>query len=172
MKKGKNKSKNVIDEEAQVIKPEEKPIEKKVDKIFYNDFNTGNLDTVDFSEIKVDSNFVESNMQDCYNADEYMEKKAILELTVKIFNESQWKNLSLTKKFPKELTPFIFQDLYKGLEGKGYDVIDIFICIAEFMDISYERIYEIAGLKMKEQLINAFENKYHILSNKHMNRLF
>lgn len=148
------------------------PEVKKVDKIFGNDFNTGNIDSERFPDIQIEAGYADSILSDCYNMEDYMEKKKLLELTVEVFKNSQWGNLPLDKKFSKELQPFIFNDLYKGMDGQNFTTIDIFICIAEFMDVSYERIYEIAGLKMKEQLINEFEDKYKILSRKKINRLF
>jgi hypothetical protein len=153
-------------------KVEPKKEEKKVDKIFGNDFNTGNIDPERFPDIQIDSSYASSILDDCYNMEDYMEKKKLLELTVETFKKSQWGNLPLDKKFSKELQPFIFHDLYKGIDGQGFTTIDKFICIAEFMDISYERVYEIAGLKMKEHLINELEDKYKMLSKKHINRLF
>jgi hypothetical protein len=50
--------------------------------------------------------------------------------------------------------------------------VDIVIAIAEFMDISSERAYEIAGLRIKEALIKELEGKYQRLKNKKINRLF
>lgn len=182
--KGAGKKKNVAvfdDEMVGIKKPKTakvkvpEPIkkeEKKVDKIFGNDFNTGNIDPERFPDIQIEAGYADSILSDCYNMEDYNEKKNLLELTVEVFSHSQWKNLPLDKKFSKELQPFIFNDLYKGMDGKGFTIIDIFICIAEFMDISYERVYEIAGLKMKEQLINELEDKYRMLSRKKINRLF
>jgi len=157
---------------AKIVVAEVKVEEKKVDKIFGNDFNTGNIDPEKFPDIQIEAGYADSILSDCYNMEDYMEKKKLLELTVDVFKKSQWGNLPLDKKFSKELQPFIFSDLYKGLDGQNFTTIDIFICIAEFMDVSYERIYEIAGLKMKEQLINELEDKYKILSKKRINRLF
>jgi len=185
LSKKSKKNVEVFDDNVFDNKPKEKTIkelpeppalfkkdDKKVDKIFGNDFNTGNLDSEKFPDIQIEFGYASSILDDCYNTEDYNEKKELLQLTVDVFTKSQWGNLSLEKKFSKELQPFIFNDLYKGMEGKGYTSIDIFICIAEFMDVSYERIYEIAGLKMKEQLINELESKYKTLSRKKINRLF
>ena len=177
----KKKNVAVFDDEMVGIKKEPKKVEvvvkkkeeeKKRDKIFGNDFNTGNIDPERFPDIKIETGYADSILDDCYNMEDYMEKKKILEMTVQVFKESQWGNLLLDKKFSKELQPFIFNDLYKGLDGNNFTTIDMFICIAEFMDVSYERVYEIAGLKMKEQLINELEDKYKMLSKKKINRLF
>lgn len=162
----------MLGQEDEEVKEEVEGEERKRDKIFENNFNTGNIDSEKLPDIKIEGGYAGSNLQDCYNMEDYAEKKKLLELTVAAFNDSQWKNLPLTKKFSKELMPFIFNDLYKALDGKNFSTIDIFICIAEFMDISYERVYEIAGLKMKEKLIHELESKYKILSKKHINRLF
>ena len=111
-------------------------------------------------------------LDDCYSAEDYVEKKDLLKKVFDAFKASQWGTLSLNKKFSKELMPFIFNDLYKNLDGMGHSTIDIFICIAEFMDASYERIYEIAGLRAKEKLIKELEDKYRVLSRKKIHRLF
>lgn len=167
----------VFDEEMLTgEKPEEEtaaPEKSKKDKIFFNDFNTGNIDVEALPSIKIDIGYAKSNLDDCYNADEYAERKDLLEKVYAAFKESQWKNLPLVgKKFSKELQPYIFNDLFKAVDGQGHTTIDMFIAIAEFMDISYEKIYEIAGLKMKERLIHELENKYKILSKKNIKRLF
>ncbi len=145
---------------------------KKRDKIFDNDYNTGNIDSEKLPDIKIDVRYASSNLEECYNMEEYDEKKRLLELTMDVFEKSEWSYLSLTKKFPKELMPFIFNELYNGLENKGFTTIDMFVSIAEFMDITYERVYEIAGLKMKERLIHELEVKYKVLSRKKINKLF
>lgn len=165
-----NKMIGVKTEKKKKVEPKKE--EKKVDKIFGNDFNTGNIDPERFPDIQIDASYASSILDDCYNMEDYMEKKKLLELTVETFKKSQWGNLPLDKKFSKELQPFIFNDLYKGIDKLGFTTIDMFICIAEFMDVSYERVYEIAGLKMKEHLIKELEEKYKMLSKKKINRLF
>lgn len=152
-------------------KAPDKPQNKR-NKIFANDFNTGNIEIENLPDIKIEVGFAKSNLEDCYNADDYAERKALMDKVYAAFHESQWKNLPLTKKFSKELMPYIFHDLFKAVDEQGYTTIDMFICIAEFMDITYERVYEIAGLKMKERLIHELENKYKILSKKNIKRLF
>lgn len=148
------------------------PLYEKRDKIFDNDFNIGNINTENLPNIHIETDFATSYLDDCYNTEEYVTRKDLTEKVLVIFNDSQWSTLPLDKKFSKELMPFIFNDLYKGLSGQGYTTVDIFICIAEFMDVSYEKVYEVAGVKVKELLIKEMELKYKILSKKKINRLF
>lgn len=172
-KSKKNKSISVIDENAPIVvdkDPKKNP--RKVDKIFGNNYNTGNIDVENLPDIKIEADYASNQLGDCYNAEDYTERKALMEDVYNTFKASQWGNLPLNKKFSKELMPYIFNDIYKGVDGKGYSVIDIFISIAEFMDISYERVYEIAGLRMKEKVIIELEAKYKVLSKKNINRLF
>jgi len=142
------------------------------DKIFGNDFNTGNIQSHNLPNIKIETDFASSYLDDCYDAEEYMTRKDLMKKVFEIFKESQWNSLPLDKKFSKELMPFIFNDLYKGLADRGYPTVDIFICIAEFMDVSYEKVYEVAGIKVKEQILKELESKFKVLSKKKINRLF
>jgi hypothetical protein len=145
--------------------------EQTRDKIFGNNYNTGNIETEHFTEMKIEKEFSE-NMGDYFNADDYMEHMKLMNEVVEVFNKSQWKELPLTKKFSKDMMPYIFTDLFSSLHEKNFATIDVFISIAEFMDISYERVYEIANLKAKELLIKELEIKYKVLSDRKINRLF
>ena len=53
--------------------------EKKVDKIFGNDFNTGNIDPERFPDIQIEAGYAESILSDCYDMEDYNEKKKLLE---------------------------------------------------------------------------------------------
>lgn len=149
----------------------ENPLDKK-DKIFHNDYNTGNVELHSFPDVKINNDYATSYLGDVYNTDDYIDRKMLLEAVYDTFKKSQWKSLPLTKNFSKELMPFIFNDLYTALQGKGHTTTDIVICIAEFMNVSYEKIYEIAGLKVKESLIKELESRFNKLSNRKINRLF
>jgi len=143
----------------------------KDDKIFNNDYNSGSIDMESFTTIRVSGDY-EDNLDDTYKSDEYMSRKIMSERAMELFKQSQWGGLPLTKKFPKELLTYIFHDIYKGLMEPGTSVVDVVIVVADFMDISYERAYEIAGLRIKELLINELESKYGRLSKNRISRLF
>jgi hypothetical protein len=144
----------------------------KRDKIFHNDYNTGNVELHSFPDIKINNEYANSYLGDVYNTEDYVDRKFLQEEVYGAFKKSQWKSLPLTKKFSKELMPFIFNDLHSALDNRGFTTTDIVICIAEFMDISYEKVYEIAGLKVKESLIKELESRYNKLSKRKINRLF
>ena len=150
---------------------EEKP-KRREDKIFGNSFNLGNVEHEHFHEVKIESGYASSNLASCYDTEDYYQKAEMLDEVVVIFNKSQWHEMPLGKRFPKEVLPYIFQELYVGLNGKGYTAVDKVIAITEFMDLPYEKVYEAAGVMVKEQLIKELEKPYGTLSKKKINRLF
>lgn len=146
---------------------------RKQDKIFENNYNTGSTETSKLPDIKVSGDYADSRLEECYNSEQYSVKRDLLDKVYEIYNNSQWKGLPNDKKFPKELAPFIFNDLWNGLNtGDGHSAMDMFIAIAEFMDTSYEKVYEAAGLKVKEQVIHELQQKYKMFEKKKINRLF
>lgn len=142
------------------------------DKIFDNTYNTGNTETQKLPDIHINGDYASSRLEDCYDSEQYAIKKDLLAKVYEIYKVSQWKDMPNDKKFPKELAPFIFQELWAGLAGNAHSATDMFIAIAEFMDTSYEKVYEAAGLKVKEQIIRELETKYKLLNRKKINRLF
>jgi hypothetical protein len=175
--KSKRKSLDLLAEVSEPVPVPDQPVpeqehEHKRDKIFGNDFNTGNVEMFKFPDVQVETVYANKYLDDVYNADDYMDKKSLMEDVYNAFKKSQWKSMMYHKKFPKELMPYIFQDLYSAVIYPGRSAVDIVIAIAEFMDISSERAYEIAGLRIKEALIKELEGKYQRLKNKKINRLF
>ena len=47
------------------------------DKIFGNDYNTGNLDFEEYNLPKVDTFYAEDNLRECYDSYEYNRKKEL-----------------------------------------------------------------------------------------------
>lgn len=145
---------------------------KREDKIFGNSFNLGSVEYENFHEVKIEQGYASSNLADCYDTEDYYQRQKITDEVVTIFNASQWHEMPLGKRFPKEVLPYIFQELYLGLQGKGYTAVDMFICISEFMDLPYEKVYEAAGIAVKELLIKELEVTHGTLARKKINRLF
>lgn len=163
---------NMSFDEFEVNESKVKKTGKFQDKIFDNTYNTGSTDTQKLPDIKVDNRYAESRLDDCYDVEQYTVKRELLDKVYDLYMDSQWKSLPRDKKFPKELAPFIFNDLWTGLAGNNHSAMDMFIAIAEFMNTSYEKVYEAAGLKVKDMIIRELEEKYKMLSKKKINRLF
>jgi len=90
---------NVVDEDDD---EESVPVKTFArDKIFDNDYNTGNLDFEEYSNLpRVDSSYAEDNLRDCYDSYEYT-RKIDLEKTVDEYfkNTEHGKVFANKKKF-------------------------------------------------------------------------
>jgi len=142
------------------------------DKIFGNAFNSGETDFKELPDIKAESDFAARHLAHVYDSEEYHMQLKLSKMCAEAFADSQWATLPADKKFPKELMPYIFNDLFKALDVDGHSVFDIFIAIGEFMDGAYDKVYAAAGFKVKSRLIAECNQRFGSLDNKDMNRLF
>ena len=145
----------------------------KRDKIFNNDYNTGNLDFEEFDLPKVDSFYADSNLEDCYDAFEYARKKHLEELVDRYFSESQYYTEFLSKKkIPKQIIPLVFESIRGRFVGIEYSGSEIFSTIAEYFGLNYELLYENIPSIYREQLVRELDDKYHMLKRRGVKRLF
>ena len=77
---------------------EDKP-KRREDKIFGNSFNLGSVEHENFHEVKIETGYATSNLGDCYDTDDYYQRKKIMDEVVVIFDKSQWHEMPLGKKF-------------------------------------------------------------------------
>lgn len=142
------------------------------DKIFGNAYNSGETGYHDLPDIKAEGDYAGRHLGHVYDSEEYNIQMKLSDMCSSAFDESQWAGLPLSKKFSKELMPYIFQDLFKVLDVDGHSVVDCFIAIAEFMDVSYEKVYWSAGNEVQKRLIAECNAKHGSLDKKNINRLF
>lgn len=142
------------------------------DKIFGNAFNSGETDFRELPDIKAETDFASKHLSHVYDSEEYNMQLKLSKMCAEAFENSQWATLPADKKFPKELMPYIFNDLFNALDVDGHSVFDIFIAIGEFMDGAYDKVYAAAGFKVKARLIAECNQKFGSLDNKDMKRLY
>ncbi len=145
---------------------------RKRDKIFGNAYNSGDTDFQTLPDIKAESEYAHKHLSHVYETEDYNIKMSLSQECSDIFDESQWAGLPKNKKFSKELMPYIFNDLFTAMDKDGRTTMDVFIAIAEFMDVSYEKVYWAAGMKVKERLIAECNVKFGSLDSKNIDRLF
>lgn len=145
---------------------------KPRDKIYGNAFNSGETGYHDLPDIRAEGDYAGRNLGHVYDSEAYNMRIKLSKICSDAFDESQWSGLPLNKKFSKELMPYIFQDLFKVLDVDGHSVVDCFIAIAEFMDVSYEKVYWSAGNEVQKRLITECNLKFGSLDKKDINRLF
>lgn len=144
------------------------------DKIFDNDYNTGNLDFEEYTNLpKVDSFYAEDNLRECYDSYEYTRKFDLEVLVDKHFNDSEFgKILANKKKIPKQILPNLFIAIKSGFTNNDYTASEIFICIADYFTISYDILYENISSIHRAELVKELDKKYNILDKRGIKKLF
>jgi len=162
---------NDVDEDDEEIVPA-KTFSR--DKIFDNDYNTGNLDFEEYSNLpRVDSSYAEDNLRDCYDSYEYT-RKIDLEKTVDEYfkNTEHGKVFANKKKIPKQILPHVFVAIREQFKGNDYTGSEIFSCIADYFGLNYEVLYENIPSVYRAELVRELDEKYGILKRKGLKRLF
>jgi len=144
------------------------------DKIFSNDYNTGNLDFEEYSNLpKVDTFYAEDNLEECYDSYEYNRKKNLEEKVDEFFIKSEiGKIIGSKKKLPKQVLPQVYISIREKFTGKDYTGSEIFTTIADYFSMNYEVLYENIPSVYKEELVRELDEKYGVLKKKGIKRLF
>jgi hypothetical protein len=166
---------NFQDEYAEDTTEEETEFVPKLshDKIFGNDYNTGNLDFEEYNLPKVDSFYAEDNLRECYDSYEYNRKKELEAKVDNFFLESDSGHLLVNKKkLPKQVLPQVYVTIREKFTGNDYTGSEIFIAIAEYFGINYEVLYENIPSIYREELVRELDDRYGVLKKRGVKRLF
>jgi hypothetical protein len=107
------------------------------------------------------------------NDDEnYRHLSALNTLVYEIFHRSRWCALGPNKKIPKDLIPFLFQDLLEEMDGTEFTMVEKFVTICDFMNVGYQKAYELIHMKYKEIIVNEMDQKFGIVSKKKIKKIF
>ena len=143
------------------------------DKIFGNDYNTGNLDFEEYNLPKVDTFYAEDNLRECYDSYEYNRKKELEAKVDTYFIESEpGQVLGNKKKLPKQVLPQVYIAIREKFTNNDYTGSEIFITIAEYFGINYEVLYENIPSIYREELVRELDDKYGVLKKRGVKRLF
>ena len=139
----------------------------KEDKIFNNRYNTGEINYEPFPKMRIDlpENY---DVLDEYQAHEL--QKQLLE----IFQAAPFfENFTNTRKIPKGESCKIFYHFEEELNKRGdMRLMDKFIIVADFMEMSYEVLYKEVSIKHKETLLKEMDDEYGIFKKRNIHRLF
>lgn len=102
----------------------------------------------------------------------YRHLSALNSLVYEIFHRSRWCALGPNKKIPKDLIPFLFQDLLEEMDGTEFTMVEKFVSICDFMNVGYLKAYELIHMKYKETIVNEMDQKFGIVSKKKIRKIF
>ena len=104
--------------------------------------------------------------------EDYLHLSALNDLVYEIFHRSRWCALGPNKKIPKDLIPFLFQDLLEEMETTEFTMVEKFVSICDFMNVGYLKAYELIHMKYKEIIVNEMDQKFGIVSKKKIKKIF
>lgn len=104
--------------------------------------------------------------------EDYLHLSALNDLVYEIFHKSRWCALGPNKKIPKDLIPFLFQDLLEEMETTEFSMVEKFVSICDFMNVGYLKAYELIHMKYKELIVNEMDQKFGIVSKKKIKKIF
>lgn len=139
----------------------------KEDKIFNNRFNTGEIEYEPFPKMRIDTpdNF------------DVMSEYTTLELQnhlLQIFKGAPFfAAFANTRKIAKGQSSVIFYFFETELDKtRDLRLMEKFIAVADFMEMSYEVLYKELSVKHKETLLKEMDEEYGIFKKKNIHRLF
>mgnify|MGYP003330228957 CR=1 FL=1 len=144
------------------------------DKIFDNDYNTGNIDFEEYSNLpKVDIFYAEDNLRDCYDSYDYNRKFQLEVLIDEYFNLTEFGKLfSTKKKLPKQVLPQVFVSIREKFTGSDYTSSEIFTAIADYFGLNYEVLYENIPSIHRAEIVKELDDKYGVLKRRGVKKLF
>lgn len=157
-----------IEEIIKIDPPIEQPHRTKT---FHNDFD-GNSEFEEFGIPRVDSEYSEANLEDCYNAHDYERNLRFVQLVDEFFSKTEYYDEFKNKKIPKPYISKIYLAIKEQFIGEDYTQAEIFAGVAEHLKINYEVMYENIPSMNREILVKELDDKYHILKRKGQNKLF
>lgn len=104
--------------------------------------------------------------------EDYIHLTALNDLVYEVFHKSRWCALGPNKKIPKDLIPFVFQDLLESMEETEFSMVEKFVSICDFMNVGYLKAYELIHMKYKETIVNEMDQKFGIVSKKRIKKIF
>lgn len=107
-----------------------------------------------------------------YNDEEYRHASALNEKIYQVFHESRWCALGPNKKIPKDLIPFIFQEMFEATQETDFSMVEKFVAVCDFVNVSYQKAYDLIHMKYREQIVNEMDKKYGILSKRKIKKIF
>ncbi len=140
----------------------------KEDKIFNNRYNAGEIEYEVFGKIQIHDKFLPKD-----TFEEYVDNRLQEEIYELFIVSDFYQIYSQSKKVSKGDISRVYYYFDAGLKNtKDIPAIEKFIAVADFMNISYDSLYEELAPVYKEAILKELDNKYQIFNRKKIKRLF
>jgi hypothetical protein len=145
----------------------------KNDKIFGNDFNTGNVEFEFFGKIKIKDEWNPESEEFTDNSYEGWERQQLREELYNIFDESSFREkYSKIKKVPKTEMVRIYYHFSDKVSKDKYSSVQVFTEIAEFMKMNYKEMFHQLLPVDKQRIVQELNDEFNVLDKRNIKRLF
>lgn len=149
------------------------PPKRKFDKIFNNDYNTGNLDFEEFGVPRVDQEYVDAYMESYVDSNAYHARMEIMQKIDDFFKDTDiGKVIGMKKKIPKQMLGKIYLMNREAFKPGELSEVEYFTNLADYFGMSYEVLYENIPAVYRETLVRELDHKYQVLKKKGIRKLF
>jgi len=151
----------------------DKDKKRKNDKIFGNDYNTGNIEFEFFGKIKMADSSPLAGDEFTDNSFSGWECQQLREELYDIFQESAFlEKYSKIKKVPKNEMVKIYYYFADKLSNEKYSAVQTFTEIAEFMKLNYKDMFHQLLPVDKQRIIVELNDEFNVLEKQKQKRLF
>ncbi len=142
-----------------IIKPKTRRKKKKTnDKILHNKYNRGDVEYTDFSEPKIDVSFRMGRLNDSYDSYDSYRMLELNNYIYTIYKNTTWERVyDTTKRIPKQDLSEVYSFLKERITDTTYTNSEIFVTIAQFLDVNMGILYSMIGPAYKEELIEELK---------------
>lgn len=122
------------------------------DKIFDNSYNRGEVECDYYNEPKVSNNFLTciANSRSEYEIQKSLELNNIIH---NLYINSSWNvNVKDIHKITKNEMTLLLEYLDSNIKLEDYSFCEVFVSIADYLDMNYKTLYEVATLDIKMRL--------------------
>jgi hypothetical protein len=143
---------------------------KKTEDLEIGSLNEGEMPDSDFAEFENSEynpfDYKVSSSGVSFDSEEETYFDELLSEIAQAFDSSRWVAMNPRKKLPKDLVPLVFQDVVEGIKCEKYTFIEKFVCICDYINVSYNKAYGAIHSRYREQILQELDKKYGVLSRK------
>lgn len=144
-----------------------KKLRSKNDKIFDNTYNAGLIEYEQFSSVKISAEYESALLSSYYDAQDYYRNETLMSLINDLWIQTKWfKMFGQLKKVPKQYLSEIFTYFIDCilLSDTTYSNCEMFVIIADFLDVTYKSLYEMISPIFKIKILKEIDEKFNVLN--------
>lgn len=144
---------------------------RKQDLILDNKYNRGDYDFDQLPNVKIIEEI--ENLDVYHSSYEHYRNESLNDNLTSIWDDTEWKKYyGNVKRIPKDKLSQIYTHFKIKFKDSTYSNVEIFIGIADFLDVNYKTLYEMTSTLFKQELLEELNSKYDMINEDKIYKLF